>query len=114
MLAAAPPLALQRQGQINTGDFDLLVIDEAPWISLLGGLDSEPAGAFVEWLSPGWWEEQTPRAHERDKSFAIDTLTKIYGVLSGHSLGEIPADAFRMGGVNWTPFAGPRVVGFKV
>ena len=93
MLATTPPLALQRQGAIT--DFDLLVIDEAPWFNLLGGLDAEPDGALVEWLSPGWWEDQTPRAHQRDKSLAIDTLAKIHGVLSGHRLGEIPADAFR-------------------
>jgi hypothetical protein len=79
MLATAPPLALQRKGPI---DFDLLVIDEAPWFGLLRGLGADLAGAPVEWLSPGWWQERTPRTHDRDKASAIDTLAKIHCVLS--------------------------------
>ena len=100
MLAIKPPPALQRKGPIFPGDFDLLVIDEAPWFSLLQGLGADPVDAPVEWLSPGWWQERTPRTHDRDKAFAIDTLTKIHCVLSKCRTGNVPAEAFEEAGIS--------------
>jgi hypothetical protein len=92
MLAVAPPVALKRENKHGgEGDFDLLVIDEAPWFNLI---TSEPVKVPISWLSPAWWEAETSRAAEHQKRSAIEVLAKMHRVLTGLPLGEIPVDAF--------------------
>ncbi|MGH7194114.1 MAG: hypothetical protein ACREJM_11390, partial [Candidatus Saccharimonadales bacterium] len=100
MLGSATPPALRRQGQNGSGDFDLLVIDEAPWFGLLGGTGEEPFGVPVEWLAPDWWQGQTPRAHLADRDLAIETLTRLHNVLTHHPPGEVSADRFKAVGLD--------------
>jgi hypothetical protein len=96
MLAAAPPVALKRPKHGLEGDFDLLVIDEAPWFSLI---PDEPAKLPIEWLSPEWWAARNSHATEVQKARAIDTLTKISDTLNRRPLGEVPVDEFRNLGI---------------
>lgn len=92
MLAVAPPVALKRENKHGgEGDFDLLVIDEAPWFNLI---TSEPVKVPIEWLAPEWWEVQASRAADHQKRSAIEEFTKLYGALARLPLGEISADAF--------------------
>jgi len=102
MLTLAPPPALRRPGPPFPSDFDLLVIDEAPWFSMIAGIDGEPLGAPVNWLTPEWWEKQTARAPEQDKLRGMDTLAKISSVLAGHPCGPVTAEAFGAAGINDT------------
>jgi putative DNA primase/helicase len=96
MLAAAPPVALKRPKHGSEGDFDLLVIDEAPWFSLL---PDEPAKLPIEWLSPEWWAAQDKHATEVQKGCAIETLAKLSETLIRLPLGEVSADEFRIVGI---------------
>ena len=89
MLSTSPPNGLKRVVQLAEGDFDLLVIDEAPWFNLL---PDEPMKLPIDALSPEWWRAQPSRASESQKRSAIDTLGKLYGVIAGLPAGEIPAD----------------------
>lgn len=96
MLSTAPPVRLKRLAQLIEGDFDLVLIDEAPWFNLL---PNEPLKLPLEWLAPEWWAEQESRASEYQKRSAIDTLAKIHSALAGHTLGEIPADVLSSLGI---------------
>jgi hypothetical protein len=91
MLSTAPPNGLKRVVQLPEGDFDLLVIDEAPWFSLL---PDEPMKLPIEALSPEWWRAQHSRATEFQRCFAIDTLEKIYTAFARRPAGEIDVDVF--------------------
>jgi hypothetical protein len=86
MLAAAPPDALKRPKHGLEGDFDLLVIDEAPWFNLI---PSEPVRVPIEWFSPEWWAAQTPRGSEHHKSSAIALLAKVHSMFARLPFGEI-------------------------
>jgi hypothetical protein len=96
MLAAAPPVALKRAKHGSEGDFDLLVIDEAPWFSLL---PAEPTKLPIEWLSHEWWTAQHTHATDVQKRHAIETLATSNRTLARLPLGEIPADEFRSAGI---------------
>jgi hypothetical protein len=98
LLSTAPPVGLKRVAQLIEGDFDLLVIDEAPWFNLL---PNEPLKLPLEWLSPEWWAVQKSRASDYQKRSAIDSLTKIHSALAGHMLGEIPAAALTSADIAW-------------
>jgi len=98
MLAAGPPPALKRPSMVGCGDFDLLVIDEAPWFSLL----REPLKIPVEDFSPQWWTARPSRASAYQKRCAVDLLGKIHALISGRPTGEVPADEFKALGI--TPF----------
>jgi hypothetical protein len=100
MLTSAPPAALQRSNRAFLGDFDLLVIDEAPWFAFLGGHDAEPEGAPTAWLDPNWWGEQETQANAENKHAVLDTLTRLHGIVAGRGLGEIPEQVLREAGVN--------------
>ncbi len=97
MLSLAPPPALG-------GDFDLLVIDEAPWFNLL---QKEPIKIPLEWLSPDWPEAHQARATQAQRNSAAETLTKIFLALSALGLGEVPQDllvnqGIRESDLSWT------------
>jgi hypothetical protein len=100
MLALAPLPALRRLGRPIQSDFDLLVIDEAPWFRMVAGIEGAPLGAPVNWLMPEWWEKQSARAPDQDKVRAMETLAKISSVLAGHPCGPVPAEAFGTAGVS--------------
>jgi putative DNA primase/helicase len=100
MLTSAPPTALRRSNRALLGDFDLLVIDEAPWLSFLGGHDGDPEGAATAWLDPRWWEEQETKATAENKHAVLDVLTRLHGIFAGHNLGEIGEEAFHGAGVS--------------
>ena len=89
MLSTAPPQGLKRVVKLGEGDFDLLVIDEAPWFNLL---PEAPVKLPIEALSPEWWRAQPSRATVFQKRSAIDTLEKIYTLVAGLPSGEISAD----------------------
>jgi hypothetical protein len=97
MLAIAPPVALKRDNKHGgEGDFDLLVIDEAPWFNLI---PNEPVKVPIEWLAPEWWGPQASRAADHQKWSAIEVFAKIHGALARLPLGEIPADEFTSLGI---------------
>jgi hypothetical protein len=98
MLSLAPPGGLKRVVQIPEGDFDLLVIDEAPWFNLL---PNERAKLPVDWFSPAWWAAQEPRASDHQRHLAIDTLAKIHAVFARQSTGEIAAEVLASAGITW-------------
>jgi hypothetical protein len=101
MLTSAPPVALRRSNnRAILGDFDLLVIDEAPWFAFLGGHDAEPEGAPSAWLNPNWWQEQETKANAENKHTVLDTLTRLHGVIASRDLGEIPEQALFDAGIN--------------
>jgi hypothetical protein len=96
MLSSAPPDGLKRVAQLIEGDFDLLVIDEAPWFNLV---PQDPAKLPVEWFSPEWWARQESRATDGQRHLVVDTLAKIYAVFAGHRLGEVPAIVLEAAGI---------------
>jgi hypothetical protein len=96
MLANAPPLALRRTPRGPCGDFDLLIIDEAPWFSLLR---RDPLKLPVESFSPHWWETEQSRISNYQKTMMLDVFGKICDVLSRQSAGEVSVDAFAAAGV---------------
>jgi hypothetical protein len=97
MLATTPPAALKRDKHGGEGDFDLLVIDEAPWFNLIV---NEPVKLPIEWLAREWWEDQESRAAPYPKHLAIEVLEKIHGALTQIALGEIPAEEFTRLGIS--------------
>ena len=101
MLTGAPPPALRRSNRSALGDFDLLVIDEGPWLGFLGGHDAEPQGAAVTWLDPRWWAEQETRARGEDRAFAIETLSRLHHLCNDRAFGEISQEVLREAGLRW-------------
>jgi len=96
MLSLAPPDGLKRVVQLPEGDFDLLVIDEAPWFNLAS---NQPIRLPVEWFSSTWWAAQEPRGSDHHKDLVIETLAKIHSVLAAQCAGEISAGAFASAGI---------------
>lgn len=82
MLGKGPPPPFVR-------DFDLLVIDEAPWFNLT---HDAPTKIPLEWLAPQWWEVRAPHATASQKQCAIDLLAKIFSALASRGIGEVPHD----------------------
>jgi hypothetical protein len=97
MLATAPPVALKRAKHGLEGDFDLLVIDEAPWFNLL---PAEQAKVPVEWFVPEWWAAQDSRASDAQKDRAAETLARLHTTLTRLPLGEVSADEFASAGIS--------------
>jgi hypothetical protein len=97
MLAAVPPAALTRAKHGLEGDFDLLVIDEAPWFNLL---PSEPIKVPIEWLSPEWWAAQDSHATDDQKRYAVETLERLHAILTRLPPGEVSADEFIHSGIS--------------
>jgi len=97
MLAAAPPDGLKRPKHGVEGDFDLLVIDEAPWFNLSS---NEPAKVPIEWFSPEWWEAQWSSGTEYQKRSAIGFLTKLHSIFARLPRGEIDAAEFTTAAVH--------------
>jgi hypothetical protein len=89
MLASAPPPALQRGNRLLLGDFDVLVIDEAPWLNLLGDGDIP-----VTYLDPGWWKRQAHRAGPHDSDFLLQVFAKLHHLLATRDFGEVPESEF--------------------
>jgi hypothetical protein len=73
------------------GDFDLLVIDEAPWFNLV---PNEPSKVPVECFSPEWWVAQTSSGSEHQKRSAIEVLTRLRSIFARLACGEIEAPEF--------------------
>jgi hypothetical protein len=97
MLATAPPVALKRDNKHGgEGDFDLLVIDEAPWFNLIV---NEPVKVPIGSFAPEWWENQQSRASTYEKHLAIEVLAKLHGALARMEPGEIPAEEFTSLGI---------------
>jgi hypothetical protein len=80
-------------------DFDLVVIDEAPWFSLLRGVD-DPETMPVSALQQEWWQDRlhpadeetdNPRVNELDAAMALLTLDRVRQVLAA---GKTSAEAF--------------------
>lgn len=88
MLATAPPDGLKRAKHGLEGDFDLLVIDEAPWFNLI---PNEPVKVPVEWFSPEWWAAQTSSGTEHQRRSAIEFLAKVHSIFTKLPDGEIEA-----------------------
>jgi hypothetical protein len=99
MLASPPPPALRRALRRILGDFDLLVIDEAPWFGMLGGHDVEPEGVPIGWLAPDWWSGRSSRCSAEQEARFLDLLSKLHGFLSNCSRGVVPIDALRQAGI---------------
>ena len=97
MLATAPPDGLKRAKHGLEGDFDLLVIDEAPWFNLI---PNEPVKVPIEWFSPEWWAAQTSSGTEDQKRWATEVLSKLQFIFAGLPLGEIEASEFTTAGVH--------------
>lgn len=91
MLAAAPPDAMQRAKHGLEGDFDLLVIDEAPWFNLI---PNEPVGVPIEWFSPEWWAARTPCGSEHQGRSAIELLAMLHSMFVRLPTGEIDVAEF--------------------
>lgn len=107
MLMQAPPLAMRRRG--SPSDFDLLVIDEAPWFGMVAGLGAGPLGVLVDWLQPQWWAEQEVGGHgEQDRDRAIETFTNIYSALAGCASGPLAPDVFVKAGITAETLRGAR------
>jgi hypothetical protein len=97
MLTAPPPPALRRLGGAGPiGQFDLLVIDEAPWFSLLG----ERKDVSIEWFDPSWWRDREVGGNADDRNNALDTLGTLHSILSHCPPGEISAAPFRQAGLS--------------
>jgi hypothetical protein len=103
MLATAPPDGLKRAKHGLEGDFDLLVIDEAPWFNLI---PNEPVKVPTEWLSPEWWAAQRSRGTDHQKRSAIELLAKIQSILANLPLGEIQATEFTSAAVSRSDLKG--------
>jgi hypothetical protein len=73
------------------GDFDLLVIDEAPWFNLV---PNEPCRVPVEWFSPEWWTAQTSSGTEHQERSAIEVLARLRSIFARLPCGEIEAAEF--------------------
>ena len=97
MLATAPPDGLKRAKHGLEGDFDLLVIDEAPWFNLI---PNEPVKVPIEWFSPEWWAAQTSSGAEHQKRWATEVLSKVLSLIARLPLGEIEASEFTTAGVH--------------
>ncbi len=91
MLAAAPPEALRRPNPGLVGDFDLLVIDEAPWFNLI---PNEPLRVPVEWFAPDWWTAQTSSETEHQRRSATEFLTRLHSIFARRPRSEIQAAEF--------------------
>ena len=97
MLATAPPDGLKRAKHGLEGDFDLLVIDEAPWFNLI---PNEPVKVPVEWFSPEWWAAQTSSGTEHQKLWVTDVLSKVRSMFARLPRGEIEASEFITAGLH--------------
>ena len=97
MLATAPPDGLKRAKHGLEGDFDLLVIDEAPWFNLI---PNEPVKVPVEWFSPEWWAAQTSSGTEHQKLWATDVLSKVQSIFARLPRSEIEASEFITAGLH--------------
>ena len=97
MLATAPQDGLKRAKNGLKGDFDLLVIDEAPWFNLI---PNEPVKVPIEWFSPEWWAAQTSSGTEDQKRWATEVLSKVLSLFARLPLGEIEASEFTTAGVH--------------
>ena len=65
LTSAAPPVFMTAERKRLEYPFDLLVIDEAPWLSFLGGFDPQPVQVQVEdlvrlarWPGAGGWRAE--------------------------------------------------------
>ena len=92
MLASAPPQAMRREGRAA---FDLVVLDEGPWLALLAGCD-EAYRVPLAWLDPEHWPDLvTPDAERATFAAAIDgaelraMLTTLKARLAAAPFGEV-------------------------
>jgi hypothetical protein len=97
MLAAPPPDGLKRTKHGLEGDFDLLVIDEAPWFNLI---PNEPVKMPIEWFSPEWWAAQTSSGTEHQKRWVTEVLSKVQSIFARLPRGEIEASEFIAAGLH--------------
>ena len=82
MLTKAVPAAMQRKAVEFQVDgrpyaahppaFDLLVLDEAPFLSLLGGFDGDGFHVPLDWLDPAQWE--VPVLDNEEPGFVATTV----------------------------------------
>ena len=87
MLTKAVPGVMQRKAvKFQVGGrpyaahppaFDLLVLDEAPFLGFLGGFDGDGFHVPLDWLDPAQWEVPV-----RDKEEPDFVATTVHGVLS--------------------------------
>ena len=92
MLASAPPHAMRREGRPA---FDLVLIDEGPWLALLAGCD-EAYGVPLAWLDAEHWPDLvTPDAEQAAFTAAVDgvqlraMLTTLKERLAAAPFGEV-------------------------
>lgn len=98
-LAHGMPQVQKRQG------FDLVVIDEAPWLSMLGGFDDRPSELNVAFLAVDWSTgEYALKPTDREREAGADTRAAehvsrvcalVHEVVANQGTGRLRRSSFR-------------------